>query len=75
MFYVALPLLTSVAILVVGAMIREAANPYFVPSIKAVTPFCLIMAGWSGWFIYGRPQMHRRLQREIAALDAIENDD
>jgi len=72
--YAALPLILSIQILVVGSVIRERANPYFVPPIEAVLPFCLIMVVWAAWFFYGRSRSARRIRAEIASLDAFEKD-
>jgi hypothetical protein len=72
-FYATLPLILSVEILIVGSVIREGRNPYFVPSIGAVLPFCLVIAFWAVWFIYSQRRSARRIRDEIAALDAFEN--
>jgi len=72
--YAALPLILSVEILIVGSVIRERRNPYFVPPIEAVLPVCLIMVVWAAWFFYGRSRSARRIRAEIATLDAFEKD-
>jgi hypothetical protein len=73
-FRATLPLILSMELLIVGSVIRESRNPYFVPGIGAVLPFCLVMAFWAVWFIYSSRRSYRRIRDEIATLDALEKD-
>ena len=73
-FYVSFPMLVAVMILLINMIIRDANNPHFRVAWDAIGLFSFLMGLWGVHFIVGRREMHRRFQREIAALDALEKD-